>query len=64
MPEDMSFDAKSGDCWVSEDETVEIREGSVVRLRIIGLTIDADVIVSAQDIYLCHDMLLFILANV
>jgi hypothetical protein len=25
---------------------VEIREGSIVRLRIIGLTIDADVIVS------------------
>ena len=33
-----------GDCWVSEDETVEIREGSVVRLRIIGLVIDAGVI--------------------
>ena len=35
----------SGDCWVSEDETVEIREGTLVRLRIIGLTIDAEVIV-------------------
>ena len=35
----------SGDCWVSEDETVEIREGTIVRLRIIGLTIDAEVIV-------------------
>ena len=44
MPEDMKFNHTSGDCWVSEDETVEIREGSVVRLRIIGLVIDAGVI--------------------
>jgi DNA-directed RNA polymerase II subunit RPB7 len=37
MPEDMKFNHASGDCWISEDETVEIREGSVVRLRIIGI---------------------------
>ena len=36
MPEDMKFNHSSGDCWISEDETVEIREGSIVRLRIIG----------------------------
>jgi hypothetical protein len=35
---------------MSEDEAVEIKEGSVVRLRIIGLNIDAGVIVS---IYFC-----------
>lgn len=29
---------------MSEDEAVEIKEGSVVRLRIIGLNIDAGVI--------------------
>lgn len=34
------------DTWISEDETVNIREGSIVRLRIIGLVIDAGVIVS------------------
>jgi DNA-directed RNA polymerase II subunit RPB7 len=44
MPEDMKFNTLAGDCWVSEDETVEIREGSIVRLRIIGLVIDAGVI--------------------
>ena len=34
-----------GDCWISEDETVEIREGSIVRLRVIGVSpIDAGVI--------------------
>lgn len=31
MPEDMSFNHMAGDCWVSEDEKIEIREGSVVR---------------------------------
>ena len=40
----MKFNHNTGDCWVSEDETVEIREGSIVRLRIIGLVIDAGVI--------------------
>jgi DNA-directed RNA polymerase II subunit RPB7 len=41
MPEDISFSHVSGDCWVSEDEKVEIREGSLVRVRIIGLNFDA-----------------------
>mmetsp|Transcript_24892 Transcript_24892/g.23877 ORF Transcript_24892/g.23877 Transcript_24892/m.23877 type:complete len:176 (+) Transcript_24892:154-681(+) len=44
MPDDMKFNHESGDSWVSQDETVDIREGSIVRLRIIGLVIDADVI--------------------
>lgn len=35
------FNTQTGDSWVSEDEKVEIREGSIVRLRIIGLSIDA-----------------------
>lgn len=37
MPEDMSFDFQLGDCWVSEDGAVEIKEGSIVRVRIIGV---------------------------
>jgi DNA-directed RNA polymerase II subunit RPB7 len=41
MPDDVSFDASAGDCWVSEDERVEIREGSLVRVRLIGLNFDA-----------------------
>ena len=36
----------SEDCWTSEDESVDIREGSTVRVRIEGLDIDAGVIVS------------------
>ena len=44
MPQDMSFNQAAGDCWVSDDEKVEIREGSLVRLRILGLTIDAGII--------------------
>ncbi len=36
-----------GDCWMSEDGAVEIKEGNIVRLRIIGLNIDAGVIVSS-----------------
>ena len=34
-----------GDCWVSEDEEVEIKEGSVVRLRLMGLTVEAGTMV-------------------
>ena len=44
MPDDMTFNETDGDCWVSDDDKVEIREGSLVRLRIIGLVIDAGVI--------------------
>lgn len=44
MPEDMAFNHISGDSWISEDGKVEIRDGSLVRLRIIGLVIDAGVI--------------------
>ena len=41
MPEGISFDAVSGDCWKSDDGEITIREGSIVRLRILGLTIEA-----------------------
>jgi DNA-directed RNA polymerase II subunit RPB7 len=41
MPEDISFDDIRSDRWISEDGKVEINEGSIVRLRIIGLVIDA-----------------------
>lgn len=41
VPEDISFNAITSDCWVSEDEKVEIREGSIIRLRVIGISIDA-----------------------
>jgi DNA-directed RNA polymerase II subunit RPB7 len=44
MPHDMHFDHVTNDCWQSEDMQIEIRENSIVRLRIIGLTIDAGVI--------------------
>ena len=36
----------SGDCWKSDDGDIQIREGSIVRLRILGLTIEATSIVS------------------
>ena len=42
MPTDITFDHVKGDSWVSDDGEVEITEGSVVRLRILGLTISAD----------------------
>ena len=41
MPEDMRFDNEKGDAWVSTDGEVEIREGSIVRLRILGVSVDA-----------------------
>jgi DNA-directed RNA polymerase II subunit RPB7 len=41
MPEDMRFDHQAGDAWVSEDGDIDIREGSIVRLRIIGVSVDA-----------------------
>ena len=41
MPEDISFDAVSGDSWKSDDGEITIRKGSIVRLRILGLTIEA-----------------------
>ena len=42
MPEDIVFDEVRADCWVSNDGDIEIREGSVVRLRIMGLTLEAN----------------------
>mmetsp|Transcript_5306 Transcript_5306/g.5459 ORF Transcript_5306/g.5459 Transcript_5306/m.5459 type:complete len:174 (+) Transcript_5306:91-612(+) len=41
MPEDIKFDHERGDCWCSEDQEVEIKETSIVRLRIMGLSIEA-----------------------
>ena len=55
MPEDMRFDHTSGDSWVSEDGTIEIKDGSVVRLRIIGVSVDAgqmNAIGTIKDAYL------------
>eukprot|EP01039_Chlorochromonas_danica_P007398 gene7398-8184_t len=40
MPDDISFNHIDGDCWKSEDEKVEIREGSIVRLKVIGLNVE------------------------
>jgi DNA-directed RNA polymerase II subunit RPB7 len=33
-----------GDCWCSTDQETEIKEGSIVRLRIMGITIEAGAI--------------------
>jgi hypothetical protein len=38
--------ANRGDCWATDDQEIEIKEGSIVRLRIQGLTIEAGAIVS------------------
>lgn len=46
MHEDISFNYARGDCWCSDDQEVEISEGSIVRLRIMGVTVDAGAIVS------------------
>ena len=39
-----------GDCWCSDDQEVEISEGSIVRLRIMGVTVDAGAIVSYTNV--------------
>jgi DNA-directed RNA polymerase II subunit RPB7 len=55
MPEDTHFDMNAGDAWVSEDGTIEIKDGSVVRLRIIGVSVDAgqmNAIGTIKDAYL------------
>ena len=39
MGTELLFDENTGDRWVSEDGRVEIRDGVVVRLRIMGLEI-------------------------
>ena len=41
MQEDITFDNIREDCWVSADGDIEIREGSIVRVRIMGLTLEA-----------------------
>ena len=41
MPEDISWDPILQDCFKSSDNEIQIREGSVVRLRIMGLTLEA-----------------------
>jgi DNA-directed RNA polymerase II subunit RPB7 len=35
MEREMHYDNARGDCWVSEDQEVEIKQGSNVRLRIL-----------------------------
>lgn len=40
MPDDIEFSQMDGDCWKSHDEKVEIREGSIVRLKVIGVQIE------------------------
>eukprot|EP00605_Chrysophyceae_sp_TOSAG23-4_P001524 GSChrysophyteH1.ASY1.ANO1.1672.1 assembled CDS len=55
MPEDIHFDHQAGDAWVSDDGTIEIKDGSIVRLRIIGVSIDAgqmNAIGTIKDSYL------------
>lgn len=44
VPDDIKFDTVREDCWVSAQGDVEIREGSLVRLRIMGLTVEANLI--------------------
>mmetsp|Transcript_11387 Transcript_11387/g.11792 ORF Transcript_11387/g.11792 Transcript_11387/m.11792 type:complete len:175 (+) Transcript_11387:19-543(+) len=44
MTDDIRFDEEKGDCWCTDDHEVEIREGTVVRLRIMGTTVEAGVI--------------------
>ena len=46
MTEDIRYDYTRGDCWCSDAQEVEIREGSVVRLRIMGITVEAGAVVS------------------
>lgn len=50
MSEDIQFDESRGDCWVSEDGEVEIKEGSVVRVRLMGLTVEAGTIAALGTI--------------
>ena len=55
MPEDMHFDNEAGDAWVSDDGQIEIKEGSVVRLKIVGVSVDAgqlNAIGSVKDVFL------------
>lgn len=42
MPSDMRFNQSTGDSWVSEDGRIDIKDGSLVRLRVIGMGIRAD----------------------
>lgn len=43
-----------GDCWCSEGGEDEISEGSIVRLRLMGVTVDAGAIVSTKYIYVSN----------
>mmetsp|Transcript_17886 Transcript_17886/g.26396 ORF Transcript_17886/g.26396 Transcript_17886/m.26396 type:complete len:175 (-) Transcript_17886:183-707(-) len=57
MTEDIRYDYTRGDCWCSDDQEVEIREGSVVRLRIMGITVEAGAVGAVgtiKDNYLGH----------
>lgn len=40
MMEDMKFDYHAGDAWVSDDGEIAIKDGSIVRLRVLGVQID------------------------
>ena len=51
MPDDMRFNFDMGDSWISDDEAIEIKEDSIVRLRIIGVNDSgADTIVATGSI--------------
>lgn len=50
MPDDFKFDSQRGDAFVSreEEEEIEIRENCVVRLRIMGVQVEASEIVRGR----------------
>jgi DNA-directed RNA polymerase subunit E'/Rpb7 len=47
IPEDFEYSSMNGDAFVSQDATSQIKEGSEVRIRIVGVRADPQDMVSA-----------------
>jgi DNA-directed RNA polymerase subunit E'/Rpb7 len=48
LPEDFEFDSSADPAFVTRDQEQRIREGVEVRIRVVGVRVDADNIVSGR----------------
>jgi len=66
IPDDTEFDFNSSDCWVCSDGDIQIREGSIVRLKILGLTInDSSMVISnsiSKACFYCYMLMISIMS--
>ncbi len=53
IPEDYEYDSSGDPVYVSSDQSSRIEEGAEVRIRVVGVRIDASEMVSAANHHCC-----------